>query len=467
MRRLALVLPQFRRRQTTRRRVPSGLLALAAEAGRVAGVRVQIVDAESAAWDAEEAARYVTSLRPDAVGVSICSPSVVSGLEFMRALRRDMPDVPMIVGGKHVTNNWVSAALDCVEADALVRGEGESAILTLAQALAQGANRGEVASLLAALPNVGTRGAPSSPGLPRPVDLSRALPWPFDALLHSLDFYKGDRMLVEFSRGCPGRCAYCLASRERTHLSFRPVSQVVQTMVSLRARGFTSFFFTDDDLAASPVNVRVLCEAIDRADLGIEFDANVRPDSLVRCAGLASLLRQAGCRCLWLGIETGSPKILSSYNKRFDSETCERAVEVASAAAAVVRTNWIVGAPLESEQTVRDSVDLALRMRRLGPHIPHVSFLVPYPGTKICEDAIARGLLTRSSLQSMADATHDGPVMPSQFLSKDRLTALFREFHAACYDEIFFHRAPAVAVAEAVMVLRSAGLTDLIPEGIE
>jgi radical SAM superfamily enzyme YgiQ (UPF0313 family) len=263
-------------------------------------------------------------------------------------------------------------------------------------------------------------------------------------------------MLVEYSRGCPGRCTYCLASRDRNLLSYRPVVQVVDSISYLSTRGFSSFFFTDDDFAASPQHLKRLCEALIARELPIEFDANVRPDSLVRCAELSGLLRRARCRCLWLGIESGSDEILKSYNKGFNSQVCERAVEVAMSAAKVVRTNWIIGAPIESEDTIRASMNLARRLRDIGPHVPHVSFLIPYPGTPICDEALKLGLIRVEDLAYIAGTTHEEPSMQSRFLSKAHIKELFTEFHVEYYDLGFFsHVAPAVD-AEARLVLQSA-----------
>lgn len=460
MKRLTFILPQFKPRAVQRRRVPSGLLSLAAEAQAVGGITVEVVDAESAGWGSAEVVERLTVSKPDVVGISVCSPTFPLGVELVDAIRTRIPETMIVLGGKYVTHCWQHASKLGTSVDALVRGEGESAVTVLARAVASGANRVEAVSALAALPNVWVHGKSSSPTLPLSVDLQNSRPWPFDTLTHSLDYYHGDRMLIEFSRGCPGRCSYCLASRDRQLLSYRPVSQVVETIEYLSARGVTSFFFTDDDFAASPNQLKRLLEGIIERNLSIKFDANVRPDSLVRCAKLAPLLNRAGCRCLWLGIESGSPKILESYGKGFDVDTCEQAVDIALSAADIVRTNWIIGPPMETEDTIRESMRFAERLRRLGPHLPHISFMVPYPGTEVCDEALEHGLITLSRLEGMANTTHGEPIIPSRFLSLNRLKELFREFHLGYYNPEFFAAVSSSVRCEAEEVLRSAGFSD-------
>lgn len=458
MQRLTFILPRFKARTVPRRRVPSALLPLAAEANVVEGITVDIIDAESAALDTADVLKMLAISKPDAIGISICSPTFPSGINLIKLIREKMPDVIIVVGGKLPTHCWESVSKIEVGIDALVRGEGEYAVSILANVLSSGANRQGVISALAELPNVWVPGKPVAPVLPPSIDLRHARPWPFEVLSQGLHYYHGDRMLIEYSRGCPGRCSYCLASRDRQYLSFRPASQVVDTLAYLRTQGFTSFFFTDDDFAASPHHIQHLLEGIIAQGLQIEFDANVRPDSLVRCANIAPLLRKAGCRCLWLGIESGSPSILHSYGKGFDRDTCTKAVAVALSAAKVVRTNWIIGAPLETEETIRASINFAHQLRQLGPHLPHISFMVPYPGTPVCDEACSLGLISSSRLEKLEDTTHGEPVMPSFFLPKVKLKELFREFHLKYYSRDFLTSVPPSVADEALAVLNSAAI---------
>lgn len=461
MKRLTFVLPRFKIRSKARRRVPSGLLSLAAVAQEIGNVEIKIIDAESMGWNARQVTNFLQADRPDVIGISICTPSFPSAMELISTLRDKVPDALIIAGGKHVTHCWQDISTACDEIDALVRGEGERVIETLTHALKEDTDQMTVLSLLAKLPNVWIKGQSSKPTLPSSFDLSQTPPWPFETLVQDLDFYLGDRMLIEFSRGCPGRCSYCLASRDRRSISYRSIPQVVDTMRFLYDKGFKTFFFTDDDFAASPHFLRLVLEGIIQSKLSIEFDANVRPDSLVRCAELAPLLRQAGCRCLWLGIESGSVPILESYRKGFNIDTCMRSMEVAFSSSEVVRTNWIIGAPNESIDTLQDSVNLSFRLRKIGPHVPHISFMIPYPGTPVCDQALELGLINKSSLEKMANSTHGNPVMPSKYLSIDQLRELFHEFHNLYFDQEFFQSSSPDVATEAQLVLNSANFSEL------
>jgi radical SAM superfamily enzyme YgiQ (UPF0313 family) len=282
---------------------------------------------------------------------------------------------------------------------------------------------------------------------------------PYEVLDPPLDYYAGGVALVEHSRGCRGRCSYCLAARYRTTTGYRDTHDVVRELQHLRQRGFHEFFFTDDDFASSPERVEALCRGIIEAGIDLAFDANVRPDSLCACAGVAELLRSAGCRCLWLGVETGSPIVARSFSKGFTFRDCEEATAIAMRAARFVRTNWIIGAPDERTSTIRESIELALRLRDIGPHLPHVSFLVPYPGSPMYELATRLGLTSLEALERENWVTHIRALMPSQHLGVADIEDGFRQFHAALYSSDFLSSLDAAARTEALSILESAGFT--------
>jgi radical SAM superfamily enzyme YgiQ (UPF0313 family) len=150
--------------------------------------------------------------------------------------------------------------------------------------------------------------------------------------------------------------------------------------------------------------------------------------------------------------------ILNEFNKGFNVEIAENAVSIALSSALVVRTNWIIGSPSETEETIQKSISLAKKLQQIGPHVPHISFLIPYPGTPICDQALALGLIKKSQLNNLSCSTHDEPIMPSLSLSKDRLKELFQEFHFRYFNSRFFSNIHNEVAEEARLVMHSSGL---------
>jgi radical SAM superfamily enzyme YgiQ (UPF0313 family) len=268
-------------------------------------------------------------------------------------------------------------------------------------------------------------------------------------------------MLVESSRGCYGRCSYCLAPTYRKGISYRAPDAFIKDLVLLYGKGFRKFFFTDDDFAFSPDHLESICEAIIGADLKLDFDINVRPDSLVRSKQVAHLLGPAGCNCIWLGIETGSAKILKAFSKGFDLSSCRSAIQIAHEIVPVVKTNFIVGSPEDDESTIRESIAFALELREFGPHLPHISFLVPYEGSMIFRQVVDAGLAEPSLLRAANQVTHKEAIIPTKSLSVAELNQLYKEFHQLLYSKEFIASLSTSARAEATAILSSAKISIL------
>ena len=457
--RIVLILPSVRDQKSfPRRRVPSGLLSIAAAIVQTAAVKVEILDVETLGWSVEETVQFLSNRNPNVIGISVCSPAYFVTQGLMKAIRAAMSSSIIVLGGKHISHCWQDVLAENAEVDAVVVGEGEVALSTIGQlATNEGyLNREIIASTVGHLPNVIVNGFPKPVAFPPTYDLASAPPRPFECLIPTIDFYLGDKMLIEYSRGCRGACTYCLASKYLRSISFRNTSGVVKELEHLSSLGFKDFFFTDDDFASSPEMVAALCRGIIEANLEIEFDANVRPDSLIKCDHVAKLMFNAGCRALWIGIETGNRSIAKSYRKGFNLDCCKDALAVAFRASRIARTNWIFGSPLESEESINDSTRLANELRSVGPHLPHASFLIPYKGTEVYRQALELGLIDTKRINAGVWLTHDRPVMPSIHLSRESLHELYVRFHRDLYPQSFLTSLDERTLDEAMLILRSA-----------
>ncbi len=92
---------------------------------------------------------------------------------------------------------------------------------------------------------------------------------------------------------------------------------------------------------------------------------------------VAHAMREANCKRIYFGIESGSNEILSAANKRMTTEQMLAGTTFAKQAGIRVKTGWIYGLPGELKEQ-RKSIDFMLRMR---PHEISIHQLIPFPGT--------------------------------------------------------------------------------------
>ena len=103
----------------------------------------------------------------------------------------------------------------------------------------------------------------------------------------------------------------------------------------------------------------------------------------------AELLYRAGCREAWSGLESGSPRILKSIGKGTSVPTIRRAFKAAREAGIMRRSYVLLGTPLETFETIKETEALIDEVR---PDTVSFSVLAPYPGTGYYDES-KHGLL--------------------------------------------------------------------------
>lgn len=188
---------------------------------------------------------------------------------------------------------------------------------------------------------------------------------------------------VQAGRGCRHGCRYCsvTAFHRRTYRS-RPVAAVI---AELRGLG-RDFIFVDDNIIADPAYARALFTEmlplrkrwVSQCSLTIADDPE-----------LLALARAAGCRGLFIGIETTSADNLADMGKAFNEAQRYRARLAAIKRAGIgVIAGMIVG--LDG-----DDVSVFERMLRflqsVGVDALQLNIMTPLPGTPLHADLERQG----------------------------------------------------------------------------
>lgn len=250
------------------------------------------------------------------IGLSV---SCVSQLPFAvwmcRRIRALCPSALLCVGGAEITSVvknlrdkqrlWAMFS-DC---DAIVVGEGESALVELLDAAAAGAPA--PCGRPGILSRHDTR--PIAEVTVRFEDLAR-LPgprydiWPWQR-------YWSPEPVIRYAptRGCYwSKCRFCgygpSADKPALQSRVRPVALAMADLESVARIGRHVYFSVD---AVSPSYLRRLCEALSQRDLGIRWSAELRLERTFPDWRMGPLLRAAGCVALSLGYESGSQRLLN------------------------------------------------------------------------------------------------------------------------------------------------------------
>jgi tryptophan 2-C-methyltransferase len=364
---------------------PIGLDYLA-DALRAAGHEPVLLDLCFSPDVERDVGAALASFSPDAVGVSVRNTDdsvlgsdgfLLPGVrEIVRCLR-DHTEAPVVLGGVGYSIMPEAVAEYC-NADFGIAGEGEEAFPRLLAALRDGADLDAVPGLVW-WDEGGPRRNP-------PVDVPpERLPARTRSFVDNGRYFaEGGQAGFETKRGCPMTCSYCadpIAKGRRSRLV--PPKAVVEELRALLGQGIDVLHACDCEMNLPIVHAREVCQAIIDAGLSerLRWYAYCSPAPFDD--ETARLFKRAGCAGLDFGADSGSAEMLRRLGRHFGPADLEAAARACREAGIPFMFDLLVGAPGETPQSVRESLDL---VRRAAPDCIGVSLGVRlYEGTALAD----------------------------------------------------------------------------------
>lgn len=380
-------------------------LCYVASAAESAGHQVHVLDLcfERRIFKAIKDA--VGSFSPDVIGVSIRNidnanmlypisylPEIVEIVGYLRRIC----DAPIVLGGAGASLA-PKDVLDLLQADYVVASDGERAFVELLDSLGKGRP-------VDGIPGVGTvqdglfriepRAFSDFPSV-RP-DLGR---W-IDVKPYSK---MGGSYNIQAKRGCPHRCIYCTYSLlEGNSLRLRSPGDVVDEIEeALFKFKPTKFEFVDSVFNDPPDHCAAILEEIARRPWKARFSAmGVNPQHVD--PSFLELMRKAGFDFFWITPESASETMIRNYRKAFNVEHVERAAEAIEKARFSVVWEFLIGGPGETNETLQESLDFAVRRLNADNGITRsvANYFLGvrvYPGTALWKIAHEEGFIQKES----------------------------------------------------------------------
>ncbi|MHC4597889.1 MAG: B12-binding domain-containing radical SAM protein [Planctomycetota bacterium] len=380
---------------------PAGILSMAAVA-RNGGIEPLFLDADVMRLEPSDVVRALRKAVPDLVGFSLNVSQVASAGRYMDAVRRAFPGAPIVVGGPYVTGRDAAIFDDFPALTFAVVGEGEHALLDLAEHV-QGRKPLEDVRNLLARSGDGILRNPTE----RIPDLD-ALPLPEYALVGGgLGAYPGafpsiasPTMAILCARGCPFECTFCSSPMTwGRRVTFRSPDSIVKELRFLAGSfGVREVFFQDDTLNVKPDWFRDLCGRIRSENLHekMTFKAPFKAGSKRLDRSLLEDARRTNFWMIYFGVESGSPELLRRMKKKVTVEEIEKAFLMTHEAGLCTYASFMVGNPGETRETVEQSLALAERIR---PDYGGFAVAAPFPGSELYESARERGHIMKDGFR--------------------------------------------------------------------
>ncbi|MBF0625703.1 MAG: cobalamin-dependent protein [Magnetococcales bacterium] len=361
---------------------PLGLAYLAAvllQNGR----QTAILDLPMARLGHEDVLARIRKDQPDWVGLTCTTMNFPRTEALARDIKQRFPDLPIVVGGPHVTYTAATLLRDPQSPfDVVVRGEAEDVIADLDLALT-GADWRERA---ARVPGVCLRidGQVSlSPRTSLIADLN-SLPRPARHLL-PMERYRRyqPHTPVITSRGCPFTCHFCSAGQmQGSKFRFRSPDNILDEVEEIvDTYGFEVIHFSDDTFSYHRSRVLEICDRFLQRGITARWLCETRAETLTEA--MLRRMKEAGCFLVTMGVESGCQKLNERMGRRSHIGHIRQVVDWCHRVGIESRTGFMIGLAGETRDTLDRCLEFALEIR--PDHIAY-SIMTPYPGTRIAED---------------------------------------------------------------------------------
>ncbi|MDP8257458.1 MAG: radical SAM protein [Candidatus Alcyoniella australis] len=414
------------------RSMPLGIMYLASYLRERYGCEVKLFDMQLRIKRVEPVIQAAREFGPELIGISGMSPDARAIQSLTQAIRREFPDVPLVIGGAHATN-CPERTLDETDCDYLIPNEGELALGALVEHLRGERELQDVPSILYRRDGQTVQHEPA----PYIEDLD-SLPFPAFDLIDIEGYYKIQRCGVIFShkryaamvtsRGCPYRCAYCHNILGK-HNRVRSPENVVNEMQSLvREYGVGEFVIMDDMVNLYPKRINRIAELIieRKLDIKLHFPIGMRGDIMTEES--VRLLKKAGMfRCMY-AVETASPRLQKMIRKNNDLDKILHIIDYTQRQGVMVHGTFMLGFPTETEQEALATLELARRSRL---HTAAFYRVIPYWGTDLYRMALDAGVEMPQEMEHYEFHKSDAinmSQMPDETLSRLRRQA-YRSFY--------------------------------------
>ena len=406
---------------------PLGVYYLAAYL-RQHGHQVAVIDGEARRLTAEEIVVQMDAFRPGLVGLSSTTVAFHRAREVADEIKRRRPELPIALGGPHVSSN-VRHALSFPAFDFAVLGEGEATLDALVRTLEAG---GSPASVEGIAFRQG-RDLIVNPRRPPLQDLD-GLPFPAYDLIPDLAVYvpppcnykKRPVANVITSRGCPNACTFCDRSVFGQCLRQRSAANIAAEIEDLyRTYGVREIAFVDDTFTIRPARIRELFALLAEKTISFPWTCMSRINTVDR--DLLRFMRDRGCWHISFGIESGNEEILRRIQKNISLEQVRRVVAWCRELGMRTKGFFIIGHPGETLETIEQSIQFGLDLP-LDDVV--VTINTPIPGSQQHAEARQYGTLDETDWSKF---NYWCPVFVPFGLTRGLLLEKHKEFYRRFY----------------------------------
>jgi radical SAM superfamily enzyme YgiQ (UPF0313 family) len=365
---------------------------------------VRLADAPARKWDYSEVIEDVQKFKPDLLVVDSNFSSLENDIQITESLKNAIGNVTTVLVGPPVSQ-FADEILSHEGIDLIASFEFDFTIKEIAEALRDGTDFTDIKGI-----SYKKEGQIIHNPI-RPYTTSEdldSMPFVSDVYKRHLDikdYFLSQSLYPEVQiftgRGCPNRCTFCswpvtlMGKKYRSRSAKNIVDEF--EYIAKKLPEVKEIFIEDDSFTISTKLVRDVCQELIRRKINIVWSCNSRATLDYETL---KLMKNAGCRLVIVGYESGSDETLLTIKKGVNTQQMRSFTKSAKKAGLLVHGDFIIGLPGETKETAEQTLQF---IKELKPHILQVAVATPLPGTEFYNYVKEKGYITIDDLKDSID----------------------------------------------------------------
>ncbi|GAA0124372.1 hypothetical protein UT300019_02740 [Clostridium sp. CTA-19] len=325
----------------------------------------------------EEMVDYILNFNPNLVGFYTMCNSYHISLEIAKQLKEKKESIKIVFGGPHASLTGVESMKKFSYIDVIAVGESEKTIVPIVKALFSNSNFENIEGVIYRKDNEIVHNKQTN--LIKDLD---SLPF-LDFSLIPIEDIKV--MPLDVGRGCPFGCTYCSTKTFwKRFFRLKSPKRIVEEIKYINLKyGIKEFSFVHDLFTANKTKLSEFCELILLEKIKINWSCSARLDTLNE--ELIKKMYESGCKSIYLGIETGSPRMQKIINKNLNLSCLEEKIKILKKYKINITTSFIYGFPEETLDDIDKTLSAINEVRKLEVKNVQLHLLSILPGTELFE----------------------------------------------------------------------------------
>lgn len=380
-----------------------------------------LLDDSNKIWS--EYRQILSDFNPEIVGISVLSVKLASALKIAKITKEFNNNIIVFTGGEHVTVRPKDVFTGNV--DFAICGEGEQGILSMVQGIERKTY----------IPKI------IKSELIQNID---SIPMPAIECLSNLSSYRPiDLGLMMSARGCPFNCTFCgLSTIWGHHVRTHSIDRIIEEILIRKNIYHVDYFsFRNGTFTLDKNWVKEFCKRLLKDSVDIKWECLTRVDVIDE--ELVSLMKEAGCETIRIGVESGSQKILDYIRKGISLDQIRKAAQILNKSGIFWAAYFMLGVPMETIESMDESLNF---IKEINPPFVTLSKFTPLPGTEMFQEVVDFGLLDPETTDWLwaANQSMDGSftklINEKDFVSKMNQIAQYvkesNAYHSSKYADV-------------------------------